>query len=56
MVWPACLGTAWRAAAAVRFPPVCGRATLETGLPLAVLPETCPYSFEQLLDDAYLGD
>ncbi len=40
---------------AERYADVRRHTALETSLPLAVLPETCPFRVDQLLDDAFMG-
>jgi hypothetical protein len=39
-----------------RYPNARQHTALETGLALDELPETCPFTAEQLLDDGYWGD
>jgi Domain of unknown function DUF29 len=36
------------------YPDARGKASIETGLPLAACPTACPYSFDQLMDDDFL--
>jgi len=39
-----------------RYPNARRHTALETGLPLEDLPDTCPFTLEQLLDEGYLGE
>jgi hypothetical protein len=35
------------------YPAACRKASVQTGLPLATFPDTCPWTPEQVLDDAF---